>query len=56
LDLVTLHRDERRHAFFRAGRSELPSFDRSLGCWIVADPELAQALLQDSRLEVSSPH
>jgi cytochrome P450 len=54
LDLLTLHRDERRHAFFRAGTSEPPVFDRALGCWIVSDPALAEAFLQDPHLEVSS--
>jgi cytochrome P450 len=54
LDLLTLHRDEARHAFFRSRASEPPAFDRSLGCWVVSDPALAEAFLQDPHLEVSS--
>jgi cytochrome P450 len=54
LNLLTLHRDEGRHAFFRSGTSEPPAFDRTLGCWIVSEPALVQAFLQDPHLEVSS--
>jgi cytochrome P450 len=53
LDLVTLHRDEQRHGFYRERRADPPFFDRAVNAWIVTDAGQALALLQSPHLEVA---
>ncbi len=50
MNLLTLHRDEARHAFFEEHSSSPPFFDTAMGCWIVANPRHIEQLLLEPRL------
>ncbi len=50
MNLLTLHRDEARHAFFEERSSSAPFFDAAMGCWIVANPRHIEQLLQEPSL------
>jgi hypothetical protein len=52
IDIATLHRDEKRHAFFRERRDE-PLFDRSLKAWIITNEKQVLSLLQSPHLRVT---
>lgn len=54
LNIVTLHRDEERHAYFAAVLPRPIVFEESIGCWLVTNPGDAQALLRSGHLHVAN--
>jgi cytochrome P450 len=53
LNIVTLHRDAERHAYFATAPARPIVFEKSIDCWFVTNPRDAQALLRSGDLHVA---
>jgi cytochrome P450 len=53
LDVITLHREEARHAFFAEAPARPIFFDSTIKAWVVADPSQCEALLVSPHLNVA---
>jgi hypothetical protein len=53
LDVITLHRDEARHAFFAEASARPIFFDPTIDAWVVADPRQCEAILQSPDVKIS---
>jgi cytochrome P450 len=52
MQILTLHREQSRHAYFAAPERRRPFFEPGLNCWVVSDPEDAEAVLQSRSFKV----
>jgi cytochrome P450 len=56
MQILTLHREPARHAYFSGAVGHPAFFEPSLNCWIVSDPADVEAMLQSRSFDVVTLH
>ena len=56
MQILTLHREPARHAYFSGAAGHPAFFEPSLNCWIVSDPADVEAMLQSRSFDVVTLH
>jgi cytochrome P450 len=56
MQILTLHREPSRHAYFAGPAGHPAFFEPSLKCWVVSDPADVEAILQSRSFDVVTLH